>query len=194
MPSSITFLINSSLLGIGLAMDAFAVSIANGLSEPHMPKQKLTSITGVFSIFQGMMPMLGWVCIHCLMNAFHVIRPWIPVISLVLLLYIGSEMIIEGIRQGDHCEAGIIGIGVTTLLLQGIATSIDALAVGFTIASLRPAEALYCALIIAVITFFLCLLGLLAGRRLGALFCGRAKIAGGIVLILIGIKIFFGTI
>lgn len=190
MNLSLSFFFNSALLGAGLAMDALSVSIANGLNEPNMRRRKGLAIAATFAFFQWLMPMLGWFCIHFLVEAFSVLRPFIPWISLLLLLYIGGEMLLDGIRNGSACETGLIGLSVTMLLLQGIATSIDALSVGFTIASYSAAEALLAAVIIAVVTFLICLGGLSAGKRIGMFLCSRAKIIGGCILILIGLEIF----
>lgn len=188
------FLINSAMLGTGLAMDAFTVSIADGLHEPHMNRQKRVAIAATFAFFQWFMPMFGFFCVRYMMELFQRIRPHIPLVSLILLLFIGGEMFLAGIQSEQCCDAGILELGIKTLLLQGLATSIDALAVGFTISSLSPIRACSCALIIAGITFFLSILGLFAGRKLGCMFCGKAKLLGGSVLILIGIRIFLSGI
>ena len=150
----ISFFINSILLGVGLAMDAFSVSLANGLNEPHMKKPKMCLIAGVFGFFQALMPMIGWVCVHTIVQyfrfqiimpligwfcvhtiaeAFEAFQKFIPWIALLLLSYIGGKMLIEGIRaKGEELEKTEVGFGA--LIVQGIATSIDALSVGFTIA------------------------------------------------------------
>ena len=189
MDWDILFFLNSALLGVGLAMDAFSVSLANGLNEPRMRKGKLLAIAGVFAFFQALMPMTGWICVHTIVRYFRSFEKWIPWIALLLLGYIGGKMLIEGIRN-RNADTEKPGVGLTALLLQGIATSIDALSVGFTIAEYGFLMALVCALIIAAVTFGICTAGLLIGKRFGMRLAGRASILGGIILIAIGIEIF----
>ncbi len=183
------FFLNSALLGAGLAMDAFSVSLANGLNEPGMRRLKLCAIAGVFAFFQALMPMIGWICVHTVVQYFQSFEKWIPWIALILLLFIGGKMLLEGIRGGN--ESGEKpGVGPAALLIQGIATSIDALSVGFTIAEYELPMALACALIIAAVTFAICVCGLMIGRKFGTRLAGKASILGGIILIAIGIEIF----
>ena len=189
MEWSIVFFVNSVLLGAGLAMDAFSVSLANGLNEPNMRKRKMCGIAGVFGGFQGLMPMIGWVCVHTIVQYFKSFEKFIPWIALILLLFIGGKMLIEGIRNKDG-ENEPVKVGIAALLVQGVATSIDALSVGFTIAEYGLIMALVCALIIAVVTFIICVIGLIIGRKFGTKFAGKASILGGIILIGIGIEIF----
>ena len=127
------FLFNSVLLGVGLAMDAFSVSLANGLNEPQMGMRRMCGIAGVFAFFQALMPMTGWVCIHTIVSHFQAFEKLIPWIALVLLLYIGGSMLKEGLAGGGE-EEERCGVGFMALFIQGVATSIDALSVGFTIA------------------------------------------------------------
>ena len=129
------FVLNSILFGVGLAMDAFSVSIANGLNEPKMPVRRMLLIAGTFAVFQTAMPLTGWLCVHSIAEAFQAFQPFIPWIALALLLFIGIKMIVEGRKEekdGDDEEVKLLRGGA--LLVQGIATSIDALSVGFTIA------------------------------------------------------------
>lgn len=189
MEWSFVFIFNSVLLGVGLAMDAFSVSLANGLNEPHMKKKKMCKIAGVFAIFQALMPMAGWVCVHTIVQYFRAFEKFIPWIALVLLLFIGGKMLIEGIRNKE-AEIKKEEVGFAALFVQGVATSIDALSVGFTIAEYGLLMALVCAAIIAVVTFFVCLVGLVIGKKFGTKFSNRAEILGGIILIVIGIEIF----
>ena len=187
----IGFLINSMLLGVGLAMDAFSVSMANALHEPHMPVAKRFRIAGCFAGFQYLMPMIGWILVHTIVETFESVRFLIPWIALVLLLFIGGKMLWGGIREWNGApEEESKELGAGTLLIQGIATSIDALSVGFTIANYTLWSALLCGLIIAIVTFVLCLLGLQIGRKLGTWLSGKASVLGGLILIGIGIEIF----
>ena len=185
---NVVFFFNSILLGVGLAMDAFSVSLANGLSEPRMNRARECVIAGTFALFQFLMPLLGWLCVHTLVERFAAFERFVPWIALALLLYIGGSMLREAFR-GDAAEEPS-GVGVGALLLQGIATSIDALSVGFTIANYGLTEALVCALMIAVVTFGICMGGLRIGRVMGTRLAGRASILGGVILILIGLEIF----
>ena len=148
MEWSVVFILNSILLGAGLAMDAFSVSMANGLNEPGMKKGKMCGIAGVFAGFQFAMPVIGWICVHTIVQYFRVFEKLIPWIALILLTLIGGNMLRESIRGKDADEKAL-GLGAGALLAQGVATSIDALSVGFTIAGYGPLMAFVCALIIA---------------------------------------------
>lgn len=183
------FFFNSILLGIGLAMDAFSVSLANGLNEPDMRRNKVCRIAGVFAFFQAAMPMAGWICVHTILIYFQMFEKLIPWIALLLLLYIGGKMMIEGIKNQDGEEAKT-GVGMKALLIQGIATSIDALSVGFTIAEYGLCMALVCSLIIAAVTFVISAAGLIMGKRFGTRLSNKAAILGGVILIGIGLEIF----
>lgn len=183
------FFFNSVLLGVGLAMDAFSVSLANGLNEPTMKKPRMCSIAGVFAFFQFAMPMIGWVCVSTIAQYFTVFEKFIPWIALILLCYIGGKMFLEGIQTKDS-EAEKAAVGLSALLVQGVATSIDALSVGFTIAEYHWLSALIACLIIAVVTFFICMAGLSLGKKFGTKLAGKASILGGAILIFIGLEIF----
>ncbi len=186
---SLLFFINSALLGVGLAMDAFSVSLANGLNEPDMRRRKMCGIAGVFAGFQALMPMTGWICVHTIVRYFRSFEKWVPWIALVLLLYIGGKMLLDGIRNKEE-DAEKAGVGIGALMVQGVATSIDALSVGFTIAEYDFPMALVCALIIAAVTFVICIGGLILGRQFGTRLGSKASILGGVILIAIGIEIF----
>ncbi|MBR1390165.1 MAG: manganese efflux pump [Lachnospiraceae bacterium] len=193
MEWNLLFFFNSVLLGVGLAMDAFSVSLANGLNEPAMRKKKMCEIAGVFALFQAIMPMTGWICVHTVIQYFSAFQKFIPWIALLLLLFIGGKMLIEGIKS-KHAEIEKPKIGIAALLVQGVATSIDALSVGFTIAEYDFPMALVCALIIALVTFVICMSGLEIGKRFGTRFSGKAAILGGVILIAIGFEIFFTSL
>lgn len=202
------FVLNSVLLGVGLAMDAFSVSIVNGLNETRMSKGKTLGIAGTYAGFQFAMPMIGWFCVHTIAEAFQAFQKYIPWIALLLLLYIGGKMLLEGIRNqreggsGDsthseeRCDEKAAApensaeLGLTTLLLQGVATSIDALSVGFTISGYNAAKAFIASLLIAVTTLVVCLVGLRFGKKFGDKLADKAMVLGGVILILIGIEIF----
>ena len=189
MNITIIFVINSVLLGVGLAMDAFSVSLANGLNEPAMKKNRMSLIAGVFAFFQAAMPMIGWICVHTIMQVFKNFEKFIPWIALLLLCYIGGELLLDGIKNQDSEEEST-KLGFGALMVQGVATSIDALSVGFTISEYGFVMALICALIIAVVTFIISFAGLILGKKFGTKFAGRASILGGVILIGIGLEIF----
>ena len=187
------FFFNSILLGIGLAMDAFSVSLANGLNEPCMKRGKTFFIAGIFAFFQALMPLLGWVCVHTVVEYFGAIEKYIPIIALVLLVFIGGKMLYEGIKCNEEA-CSCKRLTLAALIVQGIATSIDALSVGFTIAEYNFYEALLCAVIIALVTFGICLCGIVIGKKAGTRLAGKAGILGGAILIFIGLEIFVSSL
>ncbi len=189
MDYNFMFFFNSMLLGVGLAMDAFSVSLANGLSEPKMRRLKMFGIALTFAFFQALMPLIGWVCVHTVVQQFESFEKFIPYIALVLLSYIGGSMLIDGIKNKDE-EKKDIKLTPLALLVQGIATSIDALSVGFTISEYDLDMAFVCALIIATVTFFICMGGIKIGRIFGTKMSSKASILGGVILLFIGIEIF----
>ena len=190
MQWNLLFLLNSVLFGIGLAMDAFSVSMANGLHEPEMKTGRMCLIAGTFGLFQILMPLLGWVCIHTIAEAFVSFQRLIPWIALILLGYIGGRMLLEGLRNDGDSTGETAAVSRGGLLIQGIATSIDALSVGFTIAEYSFPAALTEALIIGIVTFGICMAGLRIGKYFGMKLAGKASILGGVILIGIGLEIF----
>ena len=186
----IMFFVQSAMLGVGLAMDAFSVSLANGLNEPKMRLGKMCGVAGTFAFFQALMPLLGWFCIHTVANTFTAFEKFIPWIALALLVFIGGKMLIEGIRIADceTCESKRMGF--LGLMVQGIATSIDALSVGFTISEYDVLHAIVCAMMIAALTFVICMAGVYIGKKFGTHLSNKAQILGGVILIGIGIYIF----
>jgi len=182
------FYFNSILLGAGLAMDAFSVSLANGLAERKMHVSKMCMVAGTFAGFQFLMPMIGWICVHTIAQRFEAFEKFIPWIALFLLLYIGGNMLIGALKKDE--EEVKTGLTAGALLIQGIATSIDALSVGFTIADYSLVMAWICSLIIGAVTFVICMFGLGLGKKFGMRFANKAEVLGGIILIFIGIEIF----
>ncbi len=217
---NLILIINSLLLGVGLAMDAFSVSIVNGLKEPKMKPARMSLIAGCYALFQFAMPMIGWFLVHSLIGVFKGIEPFVPWVALLLLLFIGGKMLIESIRDiresrkrkgskdckdsndpgyGPDSDDGFntgygsdskAKISVAVLFVQGLATSIDALSVGFTIAEYTTFTALLSSLIIAAITFMICMVGLKIGKLVGNRLGVYAGLLGGTILIGIGIEIF----
>lgn len=185
------FFFNSILLGVGLAMDAFSVSLANGLNEPKMKNGRMVTMAGVFACFQAAMPLIGWICVHTVVQYFQSFEKLIPWIALILLCYIGGKMLKESLAGGeDEEEDGSKNVDMKQLMVQGVATSIDALSVGFTIAEYNLLMAVVCALLIAFVTFFICYGGIAIGKKFGTKLAGKAGILGGVILIFIGIEIF----
>jgi putative Mn2+ efflux pump MntP len=192
MELNFIFFFNSVLLGVGLAMDAFSVSLADGLHETNMKPRKMSIIAGMFALFQALMPLIGWFFVHTIVQYFQAFEKFIPWIALGLLGYIGVQMILEAREEGDE-EHKKPDLGWSALIVQAIATSIDALSVGFTIAEYGFFEALLAAVIIAIVTFFICMFGLEIGKRAGTKLAGKANFLGGVILIFIGLEIFIGS-
>ena len=189
MSWSFVFFVNSILLGVGLAMDAFSVSLANGLQDPKMKRGKMAGIAGVFAGFQALMPMLGRICVHTVMQYFEAFEKFIPWIALILLVFIGGKMLMDGIKNKEEEEESP-ALGFVALMVQGVATSIDALSVGVTNSGYNLPMALVSALIIAAVTFVICMAGIVIGKRFGTKLSNKATILGGLILIFIGVEIF----
>ena len=191
MTLGFAFFLNSVLFGVGLAMDAFSVSVANAIADPDMKHAQRLRIAGCFALFQILMPLLGWLCVRTIAESFTAFQRFIPWIALGLLLYIGGKMLLEGVRGRAEEEAEEKrALGRGTLLLQGVATSIDALSVGFTIEEYPFSAALTESLIIGAVTLAICLCGLFLGRTIGRKLDRIAPILGGLILIGIGVEIF----
>ena len=192
--SKLVFILNSILLGAGLAMDAFSVSIADGIREPGMTRRRMAGIAGTYAGFQFAMPLIGWICVRTIASYFSLFHRMIPWIALFLLVYIGGKMILEAVRERRSGEKekkdSPEKLDLLTLMLQGTATSIDALSVGFAIADYNVLSALVSCLIIAAVTFLICMVGLIFGRKAGGKLSDKAAVAGGIILIGIGLEIF----
>lgn len=167
-------------------MDAFSVSLANGLNEPAMPRRRMCLIAGTFAAFQVAMPLLGWLAVHTVAAAFSTAARYIPWAAFLLLAWIGGKMLWIGLHRTAEEPAAV---GLRALLVQGVATSIDALSVGFTIAEYDAAAALTESLIIGAVTFAVCMVGLVLGKRFGTVLSSKASVLGGLILIAIGLEI-----
>lgn len=173
------------LIGVGLSMDAFAVCATNGIVYKNTNKKWGFAMALCFGIFQALMPTLGFY----LGSAFaKYITAFDHIIALVLLGFIGVKMFIDGIKDGESETGQRMTFGV--LIIQGIATSIDALAVGISFAALEDIRILPAAVLIGCTTFVLSIIALIIGKRFGKLLGGKAQIVGGIILVAIGLKIF----
>lgn len=187
----IQFFITTILLGVGLAMDAFSVSLADGFKEPNMSTKKSFLISTTFGVFQGIMPLIGWVLVHTIVEQFKIFEHFIPWIALGLLSFIGIKMIVEYHKsKKESLDKTQQTLTFKMILLQGVATSIDAMSAGFTIANYSFVSALIAVVIIAVITMVLCMLASIFGKKFGESFSNHAELIGGIILIAIGVEIF----
>lgn len=194
------------MLGVGLAMDAFAVSMTNGLNEPQMRGGKAAFIALTFALFQAVMPMIGWLCVTLIADRFAAFAKWIPYIALVLLMIIGGKMLFDGIKHNKNAknanadeEQKNVGensakpLTFAGLLAQAVATSIDALSTGFTLNDIAGSvwwQALIAVGIIGVVTFAISFAGVFIGKKFGNKLGSKAEIVGGVILMAIGIEIF----
>ncbi len=187
---NIEFYLQIFFLALGLSMDACIVSMANGLNNTKIKKITIISIALIFGLFQGLMPFLGFIVGSSIIQ--H-INPYIPYITLIILSFLGYKMIIDGIKHENkllsNTKLTFIGI-----IAQGIGTSIDALSVGLTLASLTINVAIISCLIIAVITFIMCILGVILGKKFGTFIGNKAEIIGGSILIILGLEMFLTKI
>lgn len=183
---------NSILLGVGLAMDACAVSMANGLNDPNMKVRKVVLVALIFAFFQALMPMIGWICVRTVAQQFDKFTVAIPYIALALLGFIGGKMIYEGVTHKENSseQQSHKNLTAVVLLTQAVATSIDALSVGFTVSSYDVWQALTSVAIIALVTFAICVGGVYVGKKFGTKLGNKAEIFGGTILIGIGLEIF----
>lgn len=182
------FAMNSILVGAGLGMDAFTVSVANGINNPKMAGRQQLRIAGTYAFFQFMMPMIGWAGMNLLRHFVPLSGRFMGVLSCVILSWIGIHMLFEARKMDGRCEEVDVGVSFGTLVLQAIATSIDALSVGVAFASYTLAESLGCYLIVAIVTLVMCTVGLRIGCRVGSMFSKHATMVGGVLLIAIGIE------
>lgn len=178
-------------LGFGLAMDAFSVSLANGLHEPRMKLPRVALIAGTFAVFQGLMPMVGWVLVTTVAHYFTALEAFIPWIAFGLLGYIGGKMIFDGIKckESEDENCGKLTFGL--LLVQGVATSIDAMSGGVQMAAdkYQFVDVLISVAIISALTFAICVAGIYIGKVFGTKLANKASIFGGSILVIIGIII-----
>ena len=175
------------LIAVGLAMDAFAVAVCRGLKMKKLNYAHGTVIAIFFGGFQALMPLIGWFLGFKFEKYIVSVDHWI---AFVLLAFIGGKMICEALKKedGDECSCCGSGLNLKELTVMAIATSIDALAVGITFAFLRVNIALSASLI-GIITFAISFAGVIIGHVFGSKLKNKAELAGGIILVLIGVKI-----
>ena len=183
------YIIDALLLGITLALDAFSVSMVYGAKYQKLNLGYSLIIVLTFGILQTLMPFISWSLIHYLSEKILIISKISPYISLILLTYIGIKMIIN---KDD--EDKVNDINYSAVLMAGIATSIDALSVGFTFSNYNFNVVIVEVIIIGLITSIICLIGVYLGKRGGYLLGKKVPTIGGIVLILVGIKIFISGV
>ncbi len=189
------FIINAVFFGAALAMDAFSVSLTNGMTCPCMRPRRMLLIAGTFATFQALMPLIGWFLVTRLIGIFNVLSPAVPYVALVLLCFIGGKMLFDALRPTDNDEdcGCYVELTLPALMLQGVATSIDALSVGLTISHLTFPFALLEAGIIAAVTLAICLIGIFLGKKFGTHLGKWATVLGGVILIAIGFEIFISS-
>ena len=187
----IRVILTSLLMGIGLAMDACAVSMANGLKYPKIKVSKILLISSMFGLFQGLMPLIGYFVGSAILTKIE----WlIPIVALVLLSFVGGKMIYEGIKyKEENCNC-CNDLTLKLMLIQAIATSIDALSVGFIISNYNISEAIICNGVIALVTFVICFFAVFIGKKFGTKLGSKAQILGGLILIVIGVEIFINGV
>jgi len=174
------------LLAIGLSMDAAAVSISNSLCIKKITFKHVLQMALMFALFQGIMPLIGYLTANAFSDIISQFDHWI---ALILLTIIGGKMIYEAIKANIDQECSLFSLTFKLLLVQAIATSIDALAVGVSFSALKV-NIYYAIIIISIITFICCIIAVLISKRFGNLLGKRADMMGGIILIVIGLKIF----
>lgn len=175
------------LIAVGLSMDAFAVALCKGLSETKANYKNAAVIAVFFGGFQALMPFIGWLLASRFINYISAYDHWI---ALILLSFIGGKMLYDAFHEdGQVCENSN-SFDIKEVLMLSVATSIDALAVGITFALLPSVNIILSVFLIGIITFVLSFIGGIMGNRLGARLGKKAEIAGGLVLIMIGLKIF----
>ena len=182
-----SYIFQSFSLGVGLAMDASAVSMTDGLTMPSMKKGKMLFIALTYSVFQTLMPLIGYFAGSIFVDF---LSKFVPYIALVLLGFIGVNMLIEGLKKEDIEVVKLETLQLKTILLQGIATSIDALSVGITMITYSIVEMLISVSIIGGVTFILCFISIIIGKKFGNSLGKKAKLVGGIILTIIGFEIF----
>ena len=190
------WIVTAILLGLGLAMDACAVSTTDGLSEPNMKWKKMLLISGLFGLFQCAMPTFGYLAVTIFSSILgegftRIFTYFVPYLALIILGYLGVKLIIDNIKSEEETVGK--SITLSTILVQAVATSIDALSVGVVLGDLIMCEALMTFLIIGLITFGICIIAIIVGKKFGNLFASKAGIVGGAILVFIGFEIFFSN-
>lgn len=182
-------LLDVLLTGVGLSMDASAVGMSNGLAEPEMKTPKVLLIALFYGVFQGVMPLIGYFASRLFADAVASVAPYV---ALILLGFIGGKMIFEAFKKTEEERKPL---SILALLVQAIATSVDALAVGVSLLALESAAELavnvfVCCGIFASVTFAISVASVYIGKKFGTVLADKAEFIGGLILVIIGIKIF----
>lgn len=185
---SVSTILTAILFGFGLAMDACAVAVANGLNNRFLSTKKIVFIAVIFALFQAGMPATSYFCGKIIEPY---LAPYIPNLSLAILAGVGLNMIFE---STNHEIKDTKKLSFALILVQAVATSIDALSVGFSIVGYSLFDALVTFLFIAVITFFMSFFGAILGKKSGKHLGNNAQVVGGIILISIGVELFITSI
>ena len=180
------FIVRSLFLGIGLAMDATCVAMTNGLKYPKLKIRHALLISFMFGFFQALMPLIGYL-LGVSFSEF--LTKFTPIIALVLLTIIGGKMLLEGFEKKEKDEE-VKQFNFPMLLVQAIATAIDALSVGIIMIDYKFNELIIALILIAVVTFVLSFIAVFLGKKFGVLLNNKAEILGGVILIVIGLEIF----
>ena len=179
-------------IAVALAMDAFAVSVATGISQSGINRRRSVALSGTFGAFQMIMPMIGWLIVSVSVRLVSVIEKAVPWIAAAVLILLGIKMICESFKQ-DGGETAVKP-GIAGALYAALMTSIDALSVGPTMAEMSFLYVLTESAVIGIVTFAVCLAGFFAGRKIGGIAERRSGLIGGIILILVGIRFFIGGV
>lgn len=180
------------LLGIGLAMDAFGISISHGFKDPSIKLIKVLAIALTFGIFQGIMPTVGWAIVYGFssIDSFSkIFKQIVPPLAFIILTFIGLSMIRNCVKKKEDQVDSNNKSFFALLLLQGIATSIDALSSGLAMTNYSIQEVFLSVAIIVVITFCFCFSGVFLGKHFGTKFGSKSELIGGIILIFVGLII-----
>lgn len=186
----LSFIISSILFGLGLAVDAFLISLAGGVNEPNAKRGKILASALVFALFQLAAPLIGRLCVRTVAERFLFFKECLSGIALAVLLFLGIKMLVEGLRQSKSKDGEKPKSGIGALLLSAAVSSVDALSMGFTIAEYRLWTAVAGAGIIAAITFIAYTAGFFIGRKFGTRLADKAMVIGGILFIVMALEVF----
>ncbi len=186
----LSFIISSILFGLGLAVDAFLISLAGGVNEPNAKRGKILASALVFALFQLAAPLIGRLCVRTVAERFLFFKECLSGIALAVLLFLGIKMLVEGLRQSKSKDEEKPKSGIGALLLRAAVSSVDALSMGFTIAEYSLWTAVAGAGIIAAITFIAYTAGFFIGRKFGTRLADKAMVIGGILFIVMALEVF----
>ena len=184
------FVLQSMMVAVGLAMDSCTVSMTDGMNEKNMSLGKNILVAFIFAIFQQFMPVIGYF-IGQIFGGF--IHKYVPIIALIILGVLGVKMLADAIKNKNEPEK-LGKLTLSMLILQAIATSIDALSVGVTFVGYTLSHMFFVTSLIGIVTFIFTFIGVQLGKRFGTIFGKDAQIVGGLILILNGIEIYISSL